>query len=170
MKFRLEFDMDNAAFQDALGNWEVATILHKLANDIQGNQQRHVTQAEGELWPLKDSNGNTVGEARVENTCDECGGRMFEAVEHDEAGTFTVPYCPLCEDGERAERHWLPDGRCGGCGHPHYVIGGQWVCPACDYECFYCGNATLTDDGEPDVKCLTCGAEYNLTLDKGQGR
>lgn len=60
MKFKLEFDMGNAAFEDAPGE-EIARILRKLA--------AHLAEA-GDMRPgyqgaLFDFNGNKVGEWKV---------------------------------------------------------------------------------------------------------
>ena len=141
MKFVVEFSTDNAAFQDALGNWEIATILHKLAERVASDTRTHVAQDKDFSVDLRDSNGNVVGSART-------------------------------EDDTEVQREFLEDGRCAMCGEEHYVIDDRWVCPGCDYECFYCGNATLTGIGEPNVRCGTCGSDYDLTYDNPlrQGR
>jgi len=61
MKFRLEFDMDNAAFDDneVGANQETARILKALASKIalQGDNLR-LGDDEG---PLYDINGNRIG-------------------------------------------------------------------------------------------------------------
>jgi hypothetical protein len=60
MKFKLEIEMDNAAF-DGGANWEVGAILHELARNIEDSGDLRV----GERISVRDSNGNTVGQAKV---------------------------------------------------------------------------------------------------------
>lgn len=52
MKFKLEMDMGNAAFDPACPEWEVARILKDIARRVEFGA------TEGKL---RDSNGNTVG-------------------------------------------------------------------------------------------------------------
>jgi len=59
MKIQIVIAMDNAAFEDCSGA-EVARILHRLANRIDGE-----TCTPGDVTPCMDYNGNRVGEARV---------------------------------------------------------------------------------------------------------
>lgn len=56
MKFTVEIECDNAAFEDDSGA-EVARILRNLAAELENNP--------GVLgrFPLRDTNGNRVGEA-----------------------------------------------------------------------------------------------------------
>lgn len=58
MKFTLEINMDNAAFQEC----GIATELGAILGNVM------VRLHEGELPPftLRGSNGNTVGQARIE--------------------------------------------------------------------------------------------------------
>lgn len=51
--------MDNAAFED--NPHEVNDILHSFITRTEG----HAALAPGEVMTLHDSNGNTVGEAKV---------------------------------------------------------------------------------------------------------
>jgi hypothetical protein len=56
--FVLKILTDNAAFaEEDTPHGEVARILQRLANEMYANP--HATR-----WRLRDSNGNTVGEAR----------------------------------------------------------------------------------------------------------
>ncbi|HEB29335.1 MAG TPA: hypothetical protein ENI15_00455 [Spirochaetes bacterium] len=63
MKFKLEFNMDNAAFEDAdimysvIAFIEVEGILNKVADDYQS----------GDIaGAIRDSNGNAVGKWEIE--------------------------------------------------------------------------------------------------------
>lgn len=58
MKFKIEISTDNAAFEDNVAA-ETGRILRKIANDI-------VFFEVDEVYPLRDSNGNTVGHLTVE--------------------------------------------------------------------------------------------------------
>lgn len=58
MKFKLEIDCDNAAFEDP--GTEVARILHDLADRV----GQHMP-VRGDSFVLYDINGNKVGEART---------------------------------------------------------------------------------------------------------
>jgi hypothetical protein len=55
MKFRIEFDCDNAAFDDAR-DIEIADILVKVAGSITRDMPRS-----GTSYSVLDSNGNRVG-------------------------------------------------------------------------------------------------------------
>lgn len=59
MKFTLEINMDNAAFDEDFGTPEVARILTETAV--------YLTKFELISWPftVRDSNGNTVGTATI---------------------------------------------------------------------------------------------------------
>jgi hypothetical protein len=63
MKFTLEINCDNAAFEDADGNDcaypEIARILRELSDKY--DEGRYI----GPVVKLRDDNGNTVGEARL---------------------------------------------------------------------------------------------------------
>jgi hypothetical protein len=59
MKLKLEIEMDNAAFEDQQGA-EVARILHKLADQLDGN-----VWLGGLSTRLIDFNGNVVGVAKT---------------------------------------------------------------------------------------------------------
>jgi len=63
MKFRLDIDCDNAAFSDGENNAgrEVARILALASLQISSEYGEA-----GQSFPLFDSNGNRVGEARFE--------------------------------------------------------------------------------------------------------
>jgi len=58
MKFTLEIDCDNAAFEDNGRETEVSSILYRLSQRLQLSAGGHAP------YFLYDSNGNTVGEAR----------------------------------------------------------------------------------------------------------
>jgi len=62
MKFKLEIDMENAAFEDCNGD-EVARILRNLAMFVACNVLDDRRANNGKL---KDSNGNTVGFWKVQ--------------------------------------------------------------------------------------------------------
>ena len=55
MKFSIEINCDNSAFEDT--NYELSKILQKLINQLESGF---------DSIPLKDSNGNTVGVAKFE--------------------------------------------------------------------------------------------------------
>ena len=59
MKLKIEIQMDNAAFEDGAGI-EAARILKALAEDFQDRDL-----LPGEMFRLRDVNGNKVGEAKV---------------------------------------------------------------------------------------------------------
>jgi hypothetical protein len=59
MKYTIEIEMDNAAFDKSPGD-EVARILIRLANRVSGEVCKV-----GDVTPLMDHNGNRVGTARV---------------------------------------------------------------------------------------------------------
>lgn len=59
MKFKLEMDLNNAAFSDGDGAEELARILDDLAKRVATTP----FPTTGE-FRLRDSNGNTVGKAR----------------------------------------------------------------------------------------------------------
>jgi hypothetical protein len=48
-------------------------------------------------WDIVDYDGNVVGKAINAMECCACGGPLDEALEEDEAGKFSVPFCPVCE-------------------------------------------------------------------------
>lgn len=58
MKLKIEIVMDNAAFEPS--GTEAARILRELADRLDGDQLRAK-----DLRPLRDINGNRVGEAKV---------------------------------------------------------------------------------------------------------
>lgn len=59
MKLKITIDLDNAAFEPASGT-EAARILRALAERLDGDNLRAK-----DLRPLRDLNGNRVGEAKV---------------------------------------------------------------------------------------------------------
>lgn len=59
MKLTIEITMDNAAFESATG-FETARILKAYADKIEDHELDVADK-----WPLRDVNGNVVGEARV---------------------------------------------------------------------------------------------------------
>ena len=59
MKLKITIEMDNAAFDGGRGE-ESARILRDLADLMDGSQL-----FAGNGWILRDTNGNTVGAARV---------------------------------------------------------------------------------------------------------
>ena len=59
MTLKIEIVMDNAAFEPQSGT-EAARILRELAERLDGENLRAK-----DLRPLRDVNGNRVGEARV---------------------------------------------------------------------------------------------------------
>jgi hypothetical protein len=63
MKFTIDMDCGNAAFDDANRDFEVARILRKLADDLEDGR----VNANGERKYLRDINGNFVGYARYED-------------------------------------------------------------------------------------------------------
>ncbi len=58
MKFKLEIEMENAAFEEQQEGYEASRILNNLANKI-----APYSLAIGDTFPLKDVNGNRVGTA-----------------------------------------------------------------------------------------------------------
>ncbi len=64
MKFKLEIDCDNAAFEDDLSG-ELATILDTVSNMVMGWRSHGSIGEPIGPFPLRDSNGNTVGMARL---------------------------------------------------------------------------------------------------------
>lgn len=58
MKFKVEIECDNAAFDD-VGAWELSSVLRELADKV-GSA---AFPAAGE-FTVRDSNGNKVGKAR----------------------------------------------------------------------------------------------------------
>jgi hypothetical protein len=59
MRVTITIDTDNAAFEDA--GFEVAVILRQLAGRFD-----FASHLPAEGWPIRDHNGNTVGEVRIE--------------------------------------------------------------------------------------------------------
>lgn len=57
MKFTLEIECDNAAFDDD-ATVEIARILRKLAKEMTGGAEYFESH-----WTLRDVNGNRVGQA-----------------------------------------------------------------------------------------------------------
>ena len=55
MEFRLQFNMDNAAFEDNAG--EVESILNEIADQFQRGLVRS--------GAIRDSNGNAIGEWEI---------------------------------------------------------------------------------------------------------
>lgn len=62
MEFRITINMDNKCFQSGPGD-ELAEILESLTRDIEGLYGNELTP--GQKFPLMDSDGNEVGEAKV---------------------------------------------------------------------------------------------------------
>lgn len=62
MFLKLTMDMDNAAFHETTPGDEVATILRRLADEIEGSNM------EDEAIKLMDTNGNSVGWMETEKT------------------------------------------------------------------------------------------------------
>ena len=62
-RFIAEFDLDNAAFEDACS--ESARILRQLADKIESDIPVGAMECDGVQIPLLDANGNNVGFARV---------------------------------------------------------------------------------------------------------
>lgn len=60
-KFTVVIDLDNAAFDDTPES-EVARILRKLTKDIENDGPF----ADGDVYVLRDVNGNRVGQAMFE--------------------------------------------------------------------------------------------------------
>jgi len=60
MKFTLEVNLDNAAFEEAPGNGELARILEWVADELKAMPRR--TRVESLVHDL---NGNTVGSWRI---------------------------------------------------------------------------------------------------------
>ena len=60
MKLKIEIRIDNAAFQESENGDEAGAILRNLGERLQGSEW-HV----GDSCKLLDSNGNTVGFAKV---------------------------------------------------------------------------------------------------------
>ena len=58
MKFTLTFNMDNAAFEDG-GYEELRSILHEVSQMLD-------IEEDPNYGPVRDSNGNTIGEWRIE--------------------------------------------------------------------------------------------------------
>lgn len=68
MKFLVQIDCDNAAFDDR--NAEVARILHELANKVKcGDVDNHIGRTQ--YRTLHDINGNSVGGATYQKGDDE---------------------------------------------------------------------------------------------------
>lgn len=67
MKIRLEFDRDNAVFEDDLIG-EVTSILEQATRHLEINFEvaLHGSRPMLQEWRLRDSNGNTVGFLKVE--------------------------------------------------------------------------------------------------------
>jgi hypothetical protein len=63
MKIRIEFDTDNAAFEDNL-SWEIRQVLEQADREV----VCFVTSDCGGKCSLRDSNGNTVGVVEVTPT------------------------------------------------------------------------------------------------------
>ncbi len=62
--FIVEFDIENAAFEDTPSE-ECARILRKLAAAVENDVCVGAMQLDGQQITLQDCNGNTVGYARV---------------------------------------------------------------------------------------------------------
>lgn len=60
MEFKISVNLDNAAFQDDTNN-ELFDILDMLAEDVRKGDKLKP----GDKFPLFDSQGNTIGEAKV---------------------------------------------------------------------------------------------------------
>lgn len=61
MKFKVSFDMDNAAFEPDARTGEIARILRELADKME--LRSFVTKREA--GSIRDINGNTVGEWKI---------------------------------------------------------------------------------------------------------
>ncbi len=126
MKFKLEIDMENDAFQVAPG-YELFLILDWVGRELlNGDASRPGPNVDlgalGALsWRLGDSNGNTVGHAKIVKegrwVCQECGSKEVQEsvwiTMNDQVIQGGSPpvgnfYCPGCEDGEAHVRE-LPD-------------------------------------------------------------
>ena len=59
MTFKLKADLENAAFEDGCSGNEMARILRKLADQLEG------MALTGERGTLQDFNGNTIGQWNV---------------------------------------------------------------------------------------------------------
>lgn len=65
MKLTIEISLDNAAFDndqsgETASGSEVAYTLTKLAGNM-----RDMTLAHNDAWPIRDVNGNRIGNARI---------------------------------------------------------------------------------------------------------
>lgn len=62
MKAVIEIDMDNDAFQDGNMVSEFFRILNSVAGII---RRSGIEFEDGDIWPLRDANGNRVGELTI---------------------------------------------------------------------------------------------------------
>jgi hypothetical protein len=62
MKFHLHAALDNAAFEDSCSGTEMARILRKLADKLEG-----YAMGDGDKGKLADFNGNSIGGWVVEH-------------------------------------------------------------------------------------------------------
>jgi hypothetical protein len=65
MQFRLTIDCDNAAFEDNGIQGELSSILHDIANRLMENTTEELIDMGSII--LRDTNGNTVGAAKLIN-------------------------------------------------------------------------------------------------------
>lgn len=77
-KIKIEFDIDNAAFEDELFSFEIQGILTELSEIISNS-------GSGSNGNIKDSNGNTIGTWSWEENEDDDDGDSFENEEEDDA-------------------------------------------------------------------------------------
>ena len=67
MKFLIDIDMENAAFQEGKQAWEVSRILVELARQLTTNKRETMLSLYSGRKALLDINGNTVGYATIDN-------------------------------------------------------------------------------------------------------
>ncbi len=63
MDFMVKINCDNAAFADSVAGYELARILRELAAKLENDTGPHPLVPYRAKEPLRDSNGNRVGEA-----------------------------------------------------------------------------------------------------------
>lgn len=93
MKIKIEIECDNAAFEDNGMGAEVGRILRKIGAELDAVIANGYGQ---DGLPLRDSNGNVVGEYRLDWGCrtEGCGG-------DPDTGDGWDGYCPRCADRAR---------------------------------------------------------------------
>lgn len=65
MAFRLEFKTDSAAFHDGDGNPEAGFEIARILREIADKYDSGVWSTNGPALPVKDANGNRIGEYRL---------------------------------------------------------------------------------------------------------